>query len=123
GGIDMLELETLEKEGNASYSKAFNFLKERKQPLFFYAPQNWVILTDETSAIDGILLILTPNQLHEQLEIIADQVRDMAEYAKKGKAIVLINKMDEQGWSTTVFDDTVVKAKASLKDFGWEIER
>ncbi|KAF2872259.1 hypothetical protein BDV95DRAFT_379262 [Massariosphaeria phaeospora] len=118
GGIDMPTLARLEKGGNSTYPKAFKEMQARKETIHFYTPKNTVTVTDDISSADGVLLVVTPEKIDEQLQEIGAVLNELRTFFAQKKAVILINKLDEHGWAAGKFTVAVQVVEEALHNLG-----
>ncbi|KAH9212153.1 P-loop containing nucleoside triphosphate hydrolase protein [Leptodontidium sp. 2 PMI_412] len=103
GGIDMVTMERFQREGIGLYDQAARNLKSRGVQPSFHTPNFHVVVSDDPSNVDCVLLVLPAGSAHVDL---AKELHGAASQSKQ--IIVLINKMDKVGWSEETFQ-TIVK--------------
>ncbi|KAK0102358.1 translation elongation factor EF-1 alpha [Cadophora gregata] len=102
GGIDMLTLERFQKEGIRLCGQAARNLKSPGVQPSFDTPNFHVVVSDGSSKVDCVLLVIPADSAQSHLEKELDIVADAAK-----QIIVLINKMDDMNWSEVAFQSTV----------------
>ncbi|PVH89214.1 hypothetical protein DL98DRAFT_508323 [Cadophora sp. DSE1049] len=95
-------MERFQKEGIRLYDQAVRDLKSRGVQQSFHTPNFHVVVSDGSSKVDCVLLVIPVDSTHVDFKKEFDGAAGQAK-----QIIVLINKMDGVNWSEEAFQKTV----------------
>ncbi|CZS92421.1 uncharacterized protein RAG0_02896 [Rhynchosporium agropyri] len=100
-GIDMISMDEFDREGIKQHDQVINCLKRRGRQLVLKTP-NYFLAESDSPNVDCVILVINADSANTNLSKVLSEA---AEYSEN--IIVLVDKMDEVGWSEEVFRATV----------------